>query len=282
MPSYDHWKSVIADVGLAIPYSGDCRQALGIELPVAVINLAHRTDRWQAIESRMRAVGLDKLIKVPAVVGANLDLDRIAPLLAQPKASIEAPPRDHFTMTRPAVGCFLSHMGIWHWMIESRIPRVLVFEDDANPAPGFDGALFAHRMSALPHDKGLVFVGRIIMDGLAEEPRGQELARLYFFNGTFAYLITPATARALMPHLLPMNGHIDHETSMALVKLRHELAAWYTEPHFFEPDWSLRSDCYVPLQEETDANNELGAIFKSHRRLLLGEGRPLLPAYGEG
>ncbi len=37
--------------------------------PVIVINLAHRTDRWEAISGRMAAIGLDKLIKAPAVEG---------------------------------------------------------------------------------------------------------------------------------------------------------------------------------------------------------------------
>jgi len=265
--------------GLDIQFDGDCAQALGVDLPVAVINLAHRADKWQAIVGRMAAVGLDKLIKVPAVEGARLSLEAIAPLLGQPAGLIEAAPRSHFTLTRPAVGCFLSHLAVWRWVIEKNLPRVLVFEDDANPAADFDPVRFRSVLHSIANDAGIVFLGRIIMNGMADRAQGAELARLYFFNGTFAYLITPAACRRLIPLLLPMDGHIDHELSKVLVGHRHEVAAHYVEPAFFEPDWSLRRDCYVPLEDQGDADKALGELLSESRRVLEADGRPLLPPF---
>jgi hypothetical protein len=99
---------------------------------------------------------------------------------------------------------------------------------------------------------------------------------MYYFNGTFAYLITPAACRTLIPHLLPMNGHIDHQISKVLVERRRDFAAYYTEPQFFDPDWSLGSDCYIPLIDEPDADRELGKLLAANRQLLLDEDRPLL------
>jgi len=264
---------------LNIQFDGDCAQAIGVNLPVAVINLAHRTDRWQAVSSRMAGIGLTKLIQVPAVVGAKLSLEAIAPLLGQPVERAEAAPRSHFTLTRPAIGCFLSHLAVWRWVIEQKLPRVLMFEDDANPAADFDPVRFRTVLTSLPQEKGMVFLGRIIMNGMADEPRGSELARIYFFNGTFAYLITPAACRALIPRLLPMNGHVDHEISTVLVKDRHDFAAHYVEPAFFEPDWSLRSDCYIPLDDQADADRALGEFLDASRRTLEADGRPLLPPF---
>jgi GR25 family glycosyltransferase involved in LPS biosynthesis len=271
------WQGVLRHVPrVDFVFDGDCSQAVGIDLPIAVINLAHRTDRWQAVSTRMAAIGLNKLIKVPAVEGAKLALDQIAPLLGQPTSLIENAPRSHYTMTRPAVGCFLSHLAVWQWMIKNKLPRVLVFEDDATPAANFDPARFRAVISSLPQNIGLVLLGRIIMNGMADRADGAPLARMYYFNGTFAYLITPAACRTLVSRLLPMNGHIDHQISKVLIDLRHEFAAYYTEPQFFEPDWSLRSDCYVPLIDEPDADRELGGLLTANRHLLLGEGRPLL------
>lgn len=257
-------------------FDGDFNQALGLELPIAVINLAHRTDRWQAVSTRMAAVGLNKLVKVSAVEGAKLALDRIAPLLAQSADLIENAPRSHYTMTRPAIGCFLSHLAVWQWMARNKLPRVLVFEDDANPAPGFQVERFRSSLASLPAEAGMVLLGRIIMNGMADKPVGSALARMFYFNGTFAYLITPAACEVLIPHLLPLNGHIDHQISKVLIDLRHEFAAYYTEPPFFEPDWSLRSDCYIPLVGESDADRELGSLLTARRRQLLDDGRPLL------
>jgi hypothetical protein len=61
-----------------------------------------------------------------------------------------------------------------------------------------------------------------------------------------------------------------------LFEQRDTVAAYRTVPHFFDPDWSLRSDCYVPLGDEQPANIELGAILNARRRQLLSEGRSLL------
>ena len=262
-----------------LDFNGDCAQAVGIDLPIAVINLRHRSDKWQAVSSRMAAIGLNKLIKVPAVEGAHLSLEAIAPLLGQRAEMIEAAPRSHFTLTRPAIGCFLSHLAIWQWMIVNDVPRLLIFEDDATPAASFDPARFRAVLNSMSQDAGaagLVFLGRIIMNGMAEKPQGIDLARIYFFNGTFAYLITPAACRTLMPALLPLDGHIDHQMSQVLIERRHDFAAHSVEPPFFEPDWSLRSDCYVPLEDVSDADRALGTLLTANRQLLLDEGKPLL------
>jgi hypothetical protein len=161
-------------------------------------------------------------------------------------------------------------------MINSKLPRVLVFEDDATPTAHFDPVRFRAVLASIPQDVGMVLLGRIIMNGMADRPDGTDLARMYYFNGTFAYLITPAACRTLIPHLLPLNGHLDHQISKVLVEQRRDFAAYYTEPPFFEPDWSLRSDCYVPLIDEPDADRELGKLLTANRQLLLDEDRPLL------
>ncbi|AMJ59633.1 glycosyltransferase family 25 protein [Bosea sp. PAMC 26642] len=273
----DHMLQLVPKADIA--FDGDSAQAVGIDLPVAVINLPHRTDKWNAISKRMAAIGLNKLIKVPAVEGARLSLEAIAPLLCQPAAQIEAAPQSHFTLTRPAIGCFLSHIATWQWMIANKMPRLLVFEDDANPAASFDANRFRNVLGAISPKADLVFLGRAIMNGMAERPQGSELARIYFFNGTFAYLITPAACRTLIPALLPMNGHIDHEISTVLIERRHDLEAHYTEPPIFEPDWSLRSDCYVPLEGVTNADRALGIVLHAKRQLLIDDGCALLPPF---
>lgn len=259
--------------------ASSCRQAAGVNLPVVVINLAHRTDRWQAISTRMAAGGLDNLIKMAAVEGAKLPADAISHFVGRPAEDVDSAPRSHLALTRPAIGCFLSHLAIWRWVIASGHPRVLVFEDDAQLAPGYDASGFARFVASLAPEQGLVFPGQMIMAGLADTPaRDTPLARLYYFNGTFAYLITPAACRFLLQRLLPMQAHIDHQISSVLVAERLRFAAHYASPSFFEPDWSLRSDCYVPIADESTADRQLSALFDDTRRMLLDEGRPLLAA----
>lgn len=257
--------------------AGLTKQSAGISLPIVVINLAHRTDRWQAISTRMAQGGLDNLIKMPAVEGAKLAGDSIEALVGRSAQDVEGPPRSHLTLTRPAIGCSLSHLAIWQWVIASGHQRVLVFEDDAQLAPGYDAARFAKFVASLGPEHGLVFPGQIIMAGLADRPEGNTpLARLYYFNGTFAYLITRGTCRFLLDRLLPLKAHIDHQISSIIVAERQRFAAHYACPSFFEPDWSLHSDCYVPIADESSADHQLAALFDHTRRVLLAEGRPLL------
>ena len=253
-------------------------QAIGLDLPIVVINLPHRTDRWQALSRRMAAVGLDKLIRVPAVEGARLSVDHMAALLRAPASDIDEAPRSHLALTRPAIGCFLSHLAVWRWALGANVPRLLVLEDDAAPAAHYCPARFRNVVISLPDEAGLVFPGRLIMGGLADTPKGPDLARMYYFNGTFAYLITPGACRHLLRNLVALRAHIDHQISALLIEQRHVFAAHYTEPCFFEPDWSLRSDCYVPLADDADADHELGQLIAVSRRVLLDEGRPLLAA----
>jgi hypothetical protein len=56
-------------------FDGDCAQEIGLDLPVVVINLPHRTDRWDALSRRMSEVGLTKLIRAPAIEGVRLRRD---------------------------------------------------------------------------------------------------------------------------------------------------------------------------------------------------------------
>jgi hypothetical protein len=254
------------------------RQANGLDLPAVVINMPKRQDRWDAISGRMAGIGFDRLIRAPAVVGAALEKDRIAQLLQDPGYDVERTPESHLALTRPAIGCFLSHLAIWRWVVAHDLPQVLVFEDDANPLPGFDSAHFGATLDRMTGRTGLLFVGRLIMAGLADRPAGDGWGRLYYFNGTFAYVVTPAACRTLLASLYPLRMHIDHQISSVLMRLRADFPAYTVEPPFFEPDWSLRSDCYVPLAEDTAADRELGRLLSSNRDLLLGEGRPLRDA----
>lgn len=261
---------------MRLPFDGDCVQANGLELPVAVINLPQRVDKWQTVTKRLASIGLDKLVQVPAVAGAQLPIEQISAFLGTPADGIDEPPRDHLRLTRPAIGCFMSHLAVWRWMLKTKLPRVLVFEDDAVPAAGFDAARFRDVVATAKSDE-LTFVGQRIMAGMAEPAANSGLGRLYYFNGTFAYLITRDVAARLLGYLGQPRIHIDHQISQALIAHRHELIASYAEPYFFESDWSLLSDCYVPLEQTDDADRDLGQLIDATRKTLLNEGRALLP-----
>lgn len=261
---------------MELAFDGDCAQANGLELPVVVINLPHRTDRWETVSRRLAASGFSKLLRAPAVEGARLSEAQIDTLMGPLAGCVREAPRSHLTLTRPAIGCFLSHLGIWRWVARTKLPQVAVLEDDAAPTAHLSPARLGRLLESAPAKNGLVFLGCLIMGRLAERPQGSELARLYYFNGTFAYVVTPATCEILLARMLPLRSHLDHQMSSVLIADRDVFPAYYADPPLFEPDWSLRSDCYVPLEDEPAADRELGGLIASTERLLMAEGRPLI------
>ena len=156
---------------MELPFDGDFAQANGVDLPVVVINLPHRADRWQALSQRMSHIGLTKLIRAPAVEGVRLPDKQVAALLRSPRDATDGAPCSHLTLTRPAIGCFLSHLAIWRWVLGTNISRVLVLEDDAVPAAHCSAARFRKIVSSIPEEAGLVLLGRMIMGGLADRPQ---------------------------------------------------------------------------------------------------------------
>jgi len=262
-----------------LPFDGDCAQANGIDLPVIAINLALRTDKWRTLTQRLSAVGLTKLIRAPAIEGARLPASQVDALLRSPADATHSGPCSHLTLTPPAIGCFLSHLAIWRWMLGTGLPRLLVLEDDAMPVAQLSASRLHRILAEMPDEAGLVLLGCRVMAGLAERPQDTELARIYYFNGTHAYLITSTACTTLLQHLLPLHAHLDHQISKLLMEQRHDFPAYYAAPPLFDADWSFGSDLYTPehtLSDGDAADRELDEIIATSRRTLLAEGRPLL------
>jgi len=155
------------------------------------------------------------------------------------------------------------------------IERAIVLEDDARPAPNFDMRRLLKAVDSAAERK-LVFLGSLVMHGMAEQPTHDGLARLYYFNGTFAYLITRDACAMLLRQMLPLHSHIDHQMSRLFVEQRDSFPVWHAEPGLFEPDWSLGSDICLPMANESAADHAMHMLLQSMRDLLLSEGRPLI------
>jgi GR25 family glycosyltransferase involved in LPS biosynthesis len=162
--------------------------------------------------------------------------------------------------------------------LASGVPRALVLEDDACPTETYEPGRFRDFVARLDPRHQLVFPGCLVMEGLADTPTGTEtLAQLHYFNGTFSYLITPEACRFLLDRIFPLRAHVDHQLSNLFIAHRAHFQAYYATPQFFAPDWSLRSDCYVPLSDLDSADKELGDLLRATRQTLKAEGHRLLP-----
>jgi glycosyl transferase, family 25 len=250
----------------------------GLPNPV-VVTLERRPDRWAAAHRRLARHDITCPIKANAVDGSTLAGSLLQQVMADPEA-VERPLAHYLQMTRPAVGCFLRHLAIWKRFLASGAPYVLVLEDDAVPAKTYQAAQARALLAELPTDADMLLLGYTIMDGLAEPASGQASRRVYYYNGTYAYLLTRKGCLALLPHVLPLVTHIDNQISLALVADRNALRVYGAEPRLFEHDFEVWSDVYVPVIDADAADRRLAGVFGDARVKLTREGACLEHKFG--
>jgi glycosyl transferase, family 25 len=244
-------------------------QAANLE-PV-IVSLRRRPDRWQKVVHELAKVGIARPAKFIAVDGATLSEPELASLVHNVR-ELSNSPTSHTQLTRPAIGCFLSHLQIWQRLLDGNREYLVILEDDVVPSPHYSAAYAREILSSIPADADLVLLGCTIMAGLAEKTATRSLSRVYYFNGTYAYLITRKGCANLLPHLLPMRAHIDHQISAALVKLPQSLFAYAATPSLFDHDFSSWSDAYVPIAGGEQADRQLESLLTSARQALRRDG----------
>jgi GR25 family glycosyltransferase involved in LPS biosynthesis len=102
------------------------------DVPVKVINLDRRSDRWARTVEVLAAAGLRRYARVAAQDGRALrpDVDDLRLFRG-----------NHFGWRRGVIGCALSHLGLWRALAACPDPEAtwLVLEDDVAFAPSFLG-----------------------------------------------------------------------------------------------------------------------------------------------
>jgi glycosyl transferase, family 25 len=249
-----------------------CDRSRSPHLQPVIVTLPRRPDRWQKVVGELARVGISGARKFSAMDGATLTEAALRGLVHR-DCVVSGAPTSHTQLTRPAIGCFLSHLKIWQRFLEGDGDRVLVLEDDALPSPQYSAVAVEEVLAAVPADADLVLLGCTIMAGLAEATETARLCRVYYFNGTYAYLVTRKGCAKLLRELLPLRAHIDHQISAALLHNRASLFAYAVRPPLFEHDFSSWSDAYVPIARSDDADRQLGARLSSARTGLREDGR---------
>lgn len=275
MTDVDDLLRLVPDMDLDLTDCG-ALQANGLPTPV-VVSLARRPDRWRIAKENLARAGIDRPIKAPAVDGQTLEAELLARLLADP-GSVDRLLEEYLQPTRPAVGCYFSHIAIWRAFLASGEPYVLVLEDDALPASEFSPERNRALVAAMPGDADMLLLGCTIMDGLAEATTDPKFTRIYYYNGTYAYLLTRKGALSLLPRLLPMWTHIDNQISLELVT-DPDHRVYCCEPRLFDHDFEVTSDVYVPVAESGRADRTLAAIFERCREQLSRSGVKLFPKF---
>lgn len=187
------------------------------DVPVYIINLNNREDRWNNIKNVMENVGIKKYKRFEAVNGKELSDDYLKQILSvRSLRNLGRIRRDHYGIyTKGAVGCYLSHIEIYKEMIKNNIPEMIIFEDDACIKKGnTDFISFFQKTKkeceeiCRKENKPLTF---IFFDHLVRSKRkiSDNIIELGDFFGTMAYYVTLQGAIFMLEKAFPIELQVD-------------------------------------------------------------------------
>lgn len=176
-------------------------------LPVFVINLDRRPDRWAAISENLGRLGIEAT-RIPAV-----DAKRLIAQEEWERTTNNNPPA--WKIDLGAVACALSHARAMTRLLDSDAPAALFLEDDVDLAA--DTPALLENADWWPCDARLIRLeegGRYpqqLWPASGRTPSGREVHELARWgNCSAAYLIDREGARMALPHCLNPLLPVDH------------------------------------------------------------------------
>lgn len=185
------------------------------------ITLERRNDRWKRFQDQP---GINDLSvkRFLGVDGKNLDLDKEDRVTTLTKRNIKNHSRrSHEELdTIGGVGCALSHIAVWQWMVDNNQELCLIFEDDAVVPTTFtsEANQCIQRSTVLKDPKMWdmwLLGGR--WDNLTKipvEPDHTGVVRVGAFILFHAYVLTLHGAKRFLKDAYPIHCHIDVWASM--------------------------------------------------------------------
>ena len=186
-------------------------------IPSFCITLERRLDRWKRFQTQpgVQPLGVKRFLGVD---GKTLDLKTDERIATFTKRNILTKSRrSHEELNSiGGVGCALSHIAVWQWMVDNNQPLCLVFEDDAIIPPDFTeraNHLIQTTMLQDPNAWDLWLQGGT-WDDLSSIKGENRVYRVGSFVLFHAYVMTLNTAKKLLRDVYPIHGHIDLWTSV--------------------------------------------------------------------
>jgi GR25 family glycosyltransferase involved in LPS biosynthesis len=191
------------------------------DLPVYVINLDRRADRWSQFQD-LSGIGVFKnLRRWSATDGKTLDISGDERISLRTRYNIgRNMRRSHHEINTPgAIGASLSHYRVWADMLAGGAPGCIVFEDDVY----LDPEVIRHMRSTYTHAPAadmFLFGNAWIHEETPYEAAGQYM-RIRSFNGAHAYYISRRCAEIMVANFFPIEQHVEFYVS--LTAKQHDL-----------------------------------------------------------
>ena len=179
----------------------------GMTLPIYIINLDRRVDRWQVVSEDLDRLGLTAT-RIPGVEAATL-----ARFDERERKSGKLPTLPPINLGSAA--CMIGHTKALKSLLKSESPAALILEDDAELAldtPSLmqstdwwpDGSMVIRLEDGRRHP-------RLLRRVSGKTPSGRDLRRLEKFSpGSAAYLVNREGARLLLEAFAAPTETVDH------------------------------------------------------------------------
>jgi glycosyl transferase family 25 len=185
-------------------------------IPAFCITLERRVDRWKRFQDQS---GIEKLNvkRFIGVDGKTIDInkdDRVSTLTK--RNILTKSRRSHEELDSVGgVGCALSHIALWQWMVDQNQEMCLVFEDDAIIPPDFvNKTNKLIQKSDLLKDPKYWDVWLMCgkwddLSSIPNETKKTGIIRIKAFVLFQTYVITLDAAKRLLREVYPIHCHID-------------------------------------------------------------------------
>jgi GR25 family glycosyltransferase involved in LPS biosynthesis len=188
------------------------------DIPKYVINLDRRNDRWMTFQASSGFVNLTNLRRWSGTDGKLINLEQDNRISLFTKYNIiRSVRRSHMELnTKGGVGCYISHAEVWKNFLEKSENEVgMILEDDAlmDEASVQKIKLFIKSSDILQNTELWDFCILAPHAGNVKHgamyPNDITCMRLMEFTGLTGYLFTKRGIRKILPHIYPIQGHVD-------------------------------------------------------------------------
>ena len=187
------------------------------DIPAFCITLQRRPDRWRRFQDQYGVRALPRMKRFFGVDGKTLDVrndDRVS--LFTKRNILLKTRRSHEELDSVGgVGCALSHIALWQWMVDNNEERILIMEDDAVVPADFKeraNAIIEHSPTLKsPSSWDIWLIGaKWDVTEPADPPSAHtDLVQPKAFFLLHCYVITKTFAEKMLEAVYPIQSHID-------------------------------------------------------------------------
>ena len=182
-------------------------------IPAYCITLERRPDRWKRFQDQSGIQGMD-MRRFLGVDGKKVDIQKDNRIALSTKRNIlKKYRRSHEELDSVGgVGCALSHIAVWEWMVDNNQEIAVIFEDDAQVPDNFiknaNNCIESSQLLQNPLQWDMWLLGGNWVD-LTKIPNEDKAVRVGAFYLFHAYVLTLHGAKRLLKEVYPIHCHID-------------------------------------------------------------------------